>query len=350
MKKELQILAFTNGTASHVWRFDAISRRINEQTKHSMFTTTHEAWNNDIVGANLVILEMLASSNIVDTCHNLGAKVIYEADDAIIDTYGRERKNLQQLNEKFRGSAIETIRKCDAITVTNEHLAENYRRFTDKPIHVLPIYMDYRYYGDAINIKLSERNTSEVRIGWFGSKGHFEDLRMIVPALKEVLEKYKEAKFVYVGYGEGGQSASQIGIWGEEEVFKEIPRERREFAPGAPAEYWPFKHRLLDFDIGIAPLIDDDFNKNKVNTKWLEYSVLEIPTVASSTVYGEHIDHGKNSFIADTHDEWVEYLSKLIEGKALRNRMGKAAAKEVKKNWNIDDHWMEWVKIYEDML
>jgi O-antigen biosynthesis protein len=250
----------------------------------------------------------------------------------------------------FRSNMIQTIRKCDALTVTNQALAENYARFTDKPIYVLPIYMDYDYYGDAIKTKLPKRNTDEVRIGWFGSKSHFEDLRMVLPAIKNVLDKYKNVKFVYVGYGHGSTNLGQMSVWGEEEVFQEIPRDRREFAEGVVEGYWPFRHRMLDFDIGICPLVDDEFNQAKVNTKWLEYSVFETPSVVSPTVYGESVKHGETGLIASTVEEWEESLTKLVENEELRKKIGKAAAKEVAEKWNMEDYWEKWVDVYSKTL
>lgn len=346
----MKILAFTNGTASHIWRFDPLVRRFHAKTPHQMAVTNFDQWNDETLGADIIILEMISGQHQVDTAHNLGAKVIYEADDAVIDSYGEERKNLMHLGDHGRKSAIETIRKCDAITVTNQTLAENYARFTDKPIYVLPIYMDYEYYGDVIEMKQPERNTDEIRIGWFGSKGHFEDLRMILPAVREVLEKHDNVKFVYCGYGgmESDRLSQQVQ-WGED-VFKEIPRHRREFHPGAPAHYWKYKHRFLDLDIGLCPLVDDYFNKNKVATKWLEYSALETPSICSPTVYGDVVKHNETGFIANTVGEWTHYMNKLIEDAEERNRIGQGASKEVFHKHNFENHWKDWERAYLEVL
>lgn len=355
---QLNVLAFTNGTASHIWRFDPIAERMIKHTDHRMVVVPHNAWDDDIYGANIVILEMLTGPHIVDTCHNLGAKVIYEADDAVIDSYGRERANLQHIGPKWRKAAIETLRKVDAVTVSNKILADNYARFTDAPIFVLPIYMDFDLYKQAIDFEMPKRNTDEIRIGWFGSRGHLEDLKMITPALKEVLKKYPQARFVYSGFGgmSSDRSVTEIG-WGED-VFKELPRDQREFVIGVPEYYWPMRHRFLDFDIGLCPLVDDEFNHNKVATKWLEYSALKTPSVCSPTVYQENpfgegkptVEDGKTGFIAKSTKDWVDAISKLVEDAKLRKSMGKAAYREVDKNWNIDKTWTNWIDAYEKVL
>ena len=348
MKKRLKILVFTNGTVSPKWRFEGQAKRINEQTEHEMLVTIHKDWRGSVAGANLVIIEMIASTKMVDECHQQGAKVIYDADDAIIDTYGRERKNLMHIGPVHRGIAIETIAKCDAVTIDNQTLKENYGRFTKKPVYILPFYVDFDWYGREL-LKI-QRNTDEIRLGWFGSKGHHEDLRMIVPAVKEVLEKYPKVKFVYCGYG--GMSSdrllTEVG-WGED-AFREIPRERREFVLGVPGDFWPMKHRFLDFDIGISPLIDDYFNNCKVETKFLEYAALGTPGVYSPTVYKPWVEHGKTGFIAKNTREWVKYLSLLIENKKLRKRIGQNARTWVFKNRDLDYHWRKWLKIYKEVV
>lgn len=356
MQNKLNILVFTNDTASRKWRFDGVADRMHAVDEgHEMYVTPWKSWDGDTLGANLVILEMLTGPDIVAKCHEQGAKVIFEADDALIDTYGRERKNLQHIGDGWRGKAIETIAACDAVTVTNWRLAENYARFTKKPVYILPNYMDFDWYGkDALRI---DRNTNEVRIGWFGSKGHFEDLRMVLPALKRVVEKYPHVKLVYCGYG--GMSSDKLSTeigWGED-VFKEIPSNRREFVRGVGEHLWQIKHRTLDIDIGLAPLIDDEFNHCKTPIKWMEYATLGVPAVVSPVVYGEHpvkkdgsvVKHGKTGFIAKTEDEWVEYISALVEDSKLRKKMGKAAKHEVEKEWDLDKHLSEFTQVYEEV-
>lgn len=356
-KDSLKIIAFTNGTASHRWRLTSIAERVNKNSPHQMLVVPYQAWKEDTMGADIIILEMLTAPKMVEFCQKQGAKVIFEVDDAFIDTYTRdERKNLQHMGDGWRENAIKTVGMCDALTVTNYYLAENMAKHTDKPIHILPNYIDLNWYGsEDLNIV---RNTNEVRIGWFGSKGHYEDLRMIVHALKRVLDKYPEAKFVYSGFGgmSSDRLVTEVG-WGED-VFKELPRNRREFVIAVHEDLWPMKHRVLDFDIGIAPLIDDPFNHCKTPIKWMEYSLLDTATVVSPTVYGEHpikkdysiVEHGKTGFIADTEDEWVEYLSKLIESKKLRTSMAKKAKQKVLKKWNIDNHWQKWVEVYQSVV
>tara|TARA_R110000868_G_C10972640_1_gene770675 strand:- start:13242 stop:14300 length:1059 start_codon:yes stop_codon:yes gene_type:complete len=350
MKHHIKALFFSNKTASHIWRIDGIARRMNERTEHEVAVTTHDQWGRDTIGANIIIMEMLTSQSMVETAKNMGAKVIYEADDVVIDAYGRERKNLQQLDEDYRSSAIETIRKCDAVTVATEAMKENYSRFTDAPIYVLPILMDYQFYGEAVNTEMPKRNTDEIRIGWFGGKSHFEDLKLVIPAIKEVLERDKRVKFIYCGYGgTGGSSLAMEAAWGED-VLKEIPRDRREFVPGANEEFWPMKHRMLDLDIGIAPLVDDYFSNAKCPTKWLEYSALKTPAVLSPTVYSKVVEHNKTGLIAKDTKEWVNHLMALVNDPILREKIGTAASEEVRNNHNLEDRWKDWISVYEEIL
>lgn len=351
----LNIIAFGNDTSSRKWRFDGIAQRFLEHTNHEMFVTPYSTWNGNLVGANLVILEMLTNVNMVHACHEQGAKVIFEADDAYIDAYKREdRKNLQHIDETWRKQAIETIDACDAITVTNRYLAENFAKFTKKPIYILPNYIDLEWYGREKRLPI-RRATDEIRIGWFGSKGHYEDLRMVVNAVKRVVDKYPRVKFIYLGYGGMSSDKGSTEIRSGEDVFKEIPRNRREFIRGVEPDLWPMKHRLADLDIGLAPLIDDYFNHCKTPIKWMEYAVTGAPSVVSPTVYEENpetkdgepvVKHGVNGFVARTEDEWFEYISRLVEDETLRKQIAEQAYQDVISKWNIDNKWKDWDWVY----
>jgi len=347
--KEINIVFFGNGTASHAWRINGIAKWLNEETPHACYVTNWTSWNNSLPeGTDIVILELLTSPEMVDKCHELGAKVIYEADDAFLDTYGKERKNLDHVDENHKQKTIETISKCDAMIVTNQVLKDNFARFVDIPIYVIPNYVDLNWYGEGkINI---ERTTDEVRIGWFGSRGHLEDLDMIVPAINQVLEKYKNAKFVYCGFGgmSSDRMVTEVG-WGED-IFKDIPRDRREFAVGVREDIWPMKHRALDLDIGIAPLVDDYFNTCKTPIKWMEYAALGTPSVCSPTLYEGVVENEVTGFIAHDIGEWVRYLSFLVEDVNLRKSVGAAARETVYNLHNLQNHREEWVDVFKKVL
>lgn len=356
-EKSLNILCFTNDTTSHKWRFEGIARHFNENTPHAMYLTSHKSWNGKTMGADIVILQMLTSPAMVQACKDQGAIVVFEADDAYLDTYTRQdRKNLQHLHEEWKAAAIETVKQCDAVTVTNRYLKENFARYTDKPIYILPNYVDFEWYGKESRLPI-RRATEEIRIGWFGSKGHYEDLRMVVNAIKRVIEKYPTTKFVYMGYGgmSSDKKSTEVG-WGED-VFHEIPRGRREFYRGVDADYWPTKHRMIDLDIGLAPLVDDFFNHCKSHIKWMEYALTGVPAVVSPTVYAEHpeteglsvVEHGKTAFVATTEDEWFEYICKLVEDVELRKQMAEAAKEEVMKSWDLEDHLTRFEKVYKQI-
>jgi len=344
---KLKVLAFTNNTASEWWRFNGIADRMNKNTEHRMMVAPYFAWDDDIAEANLVVLEQLSNPEIVKFCHERGVKVIFESDDAMIDSYSRERKNLMDLGPAFRGHAIETIAACDALTVTNKLLAENYARFTKKPIYVLPNYIDYNWYKPKDFI--IGRTTDEIRIGWQGSKSHFEDLRMLVPVLDRILKKYPNVRFIYCGYGgmSSDKKATEIG-WGED-VFKELTRSQREFVSATKPDYWPAKHATLDLDIGMCPLVDDYFNKCKTPIKWLEYGIEGTPAVVSDVLYGEYVKDGKDALVARTPEEWEKQLTYLIENVAARRKMGKEAKRRGDKDFNLDKHWYKWIATYQEV-
>jgi glycosyltransferase involved in cell wall biosynthesis len=72
--------------------------------------------------------------------------------------------------------------------------------------------------------------------------------------------------------------------------------------------------------------------------RWLEYSALKTPTVASNIAEANRtIEDGKTGLLVpNTTEAWVEALGKLIEDKKLRIKMGENAYKEVKKNFNME--------------
>lgn len=73
----------------------------------------------------------------------------------------------------------------------------------------------------------------------------------------------------------------------------------------------------LQWDIGLAPLEDNEFNRCRSPIKFLEYTACGVATVASDVgVYRSVIGHQMGLLVAD--DEWVPSVRLAVTNPALR--------------------------------
>lgn len=218
-----------------------------------------------------------------------------------------------------RKIATHQIRQADHLIVSTPYLGDMYKLHNSN-IQIIPNSIDFGEWNG-----LSNRRHDRIRIGWIGGASHSADLEMIAPALKAILKKYPNVWFYC--------------IHGTPQIFKDWAKEGLNV-------YWTHKWANINlypkfmasfkFDIGIAPLQDNNFNRGKSNLRWLEYSALKIPTVASPLPdFTRVITHGETGFIARDEIDWVEYLSLLIEAEGLRRDVGMKAFSKIKQDFNM---------------
>ncbi len=105
---------------------------------------------------------------------------------------------------------------------------------------------------------------------------------------------------------------------------------------------------ISGFDIGLYPLINNEYNLYKCSLKALEYMAMEVPVIASPV--GENkivINAGKDGFLASNTKEWEENISYLIENEAVRKRMAKLGRKKVEENYSTEICAKRVIKVFE---
>lgn len=220
------------------------------------------------------------------------------------------------------------IKESSGVICSTPYLADLYKPL-NKNCHVIENAIDLAPWRTSP----PPTRRQGVIIGWAGGGTHDEDHEMVADAVLEVLALEKNAKFSYI-------------------CGKGVPR----FFDGVPRLKWAFRFTDINrypglvkqqgFNIGIAPLADNNFNRGKSNLRWLEYSALGIPTVASPLPHFKGaIRHGKTGFLADSHKEWVETLRSLINAPALRANVGVAARQEVKDKWSPKRMGMKYLSL-----
>jgi hypothetical protein len=99
-----------------------------------------------------------------------------------------------------------------------------------------------------------------------------------------------------------------------------------------PTSFIPWSQKTIGnviklCDIGIAPMPAlNPFYAAKAHNKPAVYMKFGLPVIATNILaYRNLITHTKDGFLADTADEWLEYLSRLTTNSALRSQIGQNA-------------------------
>jgi len=336
----MNILCISNGTASHLWRISPYLRYAQEQGHGVlMHTPGHSVADLEVMWADVVIAEMILEKRVVDIAHKYGASVIYEIDDVIEKVTKNHPNyiNMRRLSTMWR--TFKCIHASDAVFCSNSVIEGIYGKF-NRNTHIIPNYVDIDYW-----LKPPNPNTgSHIRIGWAGSFAHYDDLKFFQPIMKRIIDKYPEVKFIYIGMGgwHGGNPHTKFQFG--EDIFADIPVKNREYHQGVEALFWATKLNSLQLDIGVAPIVDNQFSRAKTPIKWMEYAVNRVPFVGSYCLYSRVVKHRDDGFLAENADEFYNYLCKLIEDKNLREQMGQKAHDRVTNEFDITKYQTIWLK------
>lgn len=239
------------------------------------------------------------------------AKIIFDFDDAIwLLDVSEANRNLRWLKDPSKTRRI--ISLADHVIAGNRFLAD-YAGAFNQNVSIIPTVIDTKYYQSAF-----EDHGEQVTIGWTGSQTTIKHLMLAEPIFSRLHEKY-----------------------GDRIRFAAIT-ERPIEMNGTPVDQIPWEKSkevssLDQIDIGIMPLPDEDWSRGKCGFKGIQYMSLNKPAVMSPVgVNPEIVSDGKDGFLPNTEDEWVERLSELIESKSLREAMGAAARQTIINRYSVD--------------
>ncbi|MFC2149575.1 glycosyltransferase family 4 protein [Candidatus Auribacterota bacterium] len=238
-----------------------------------------------------------------------GKKIVFDLDDAIFYRSPKWGRADGEIIEDPNFKRI--MRLSDAVLAGNEYLAYKARQFNSN-VHVLPTVIDTDHYkytsGEA-------RETEKIVIGWIGSPTTL----FYIDGLREVFQRLaKEREFVLKIVG-----AVEYSIPGVDIICE---------------DWYPEKEieQLRSFDIGIAPLIDDEWSSGKCGLKMLLYMACGVPVVASPYgVNGKMIDNNKTGILVEIKEEWHQKLKNLMDNADVRDKLRHNARAGVESSYSL---------------
>lgn len=313
MKK---LVMYTNGSASAQWRLQDPAKYMDFEIRFPKNGIKEE----DIQWADCITLQGCVDKEAIAMIAYYkdakGLKLVMEQDDRIEVEDDNPHKKHHEITHATDVIKI-TAGISDMITCTTPYLANNLKQYNSNVV-VLPNYMDMDRWD--LPIKNKNENKDEFRIGWGGSITHIEDIKMILPVLHKLYKEFPEIKLIFVG-------DPRIS-----EMMEGLPSE---VMMGVPFDGWPTKLHSLRLDLGIAPLRDTEFNKNKSAIKFYEYSIAKYPFVGSDTIYQWEVSNGSNGYICSSMEDWYHNIKRFILYPEHRQKMVDNAYQYVKETKNL---------------
>jgi glycosyltransferase involved in cell wall biosynthesis len=277
----------------------------------------------------------IAYSYLAVLSKKYGLKYVYDLDDNIFSV-----KPYNPVFDKIKENEREyfiIIKDAPYITTTSGKLKKEIKRFKEGKgvVKIIPNYIDLEVYKPVKHIE-----DEVITIVYQGGTTHAGDVLFseFHTAIVYLLGKYdKKIKFQILGFLPS--------------FFDELPNVER--IEGKSDFYdWIklYEEKAPFWDIGVAPLEDDDFNVCKSPIKVMEYGIAGVPVVTSPVgPYLSIVKDGKNGFFARTVKDWIRILEELINNKEKRLSMGEILFNEIKNKWNIKNHINEIKEIFVEI-
>ena len=233
----------------------------------------------------------------------------------------------------LRNGLLNNLRAADMVTVTTPSLKEDYSRYNNN-IVILPNQMPIDLWKNLEYIP----HRGRVWVGWAGGWTHYEDLKIIKAAMREVIRRHDNVDLVLIGF----EQAKDL-------VFEDIPSDRIVTFSWSK-DLVGYRKYVNSLDICLAPSYDNRFNEGKSDIRCLEAWCCKVPVVGSRTTYGKTIKESGGGLVAKQPKDWIKGLSRLITNKGLRKSMGMAGYNYVVKKRTYQVTTDLWHSAYRSLL
>ena len=261
----------------------------------------------------------------------LNKRVFCDIDDLAIDTKYTKMLPYKEDSTSFEREKYDnyinligkTLKLCEGAITTNEIIEKELKNYVPEVFinHNVANEEMFKLSLNAIDRKQKKKKKNEIIIGYFGdSIIHNSDFNLIFPAIKRILKEFNYIKLMIVG---------KLKL---SDDFKEISSK---IITHKIVNWTNLPELIANVDINIIPFEENIFNEAKSEIKWIEASLVKVPTIASNIgSFKANIKNGKTGLLCSNVEDWYNALKSLIIDEELKISIGRNAFEFCKKKYN----------------
>lgn len=240
---------------------------------------------------------------------------VYDFDDALQWESGSRLRWIAPRAPK----TVNAVRTADRVVAGSPELAD-WAAGHNRDVVVIPSCVA----PDRYRLKADYALSDPPRLGWIGTPSSEPNFHHVAPALLEI-HRRTGARITFIGH-------TRPTLGGLEGIIDRV-------AWSEPAQY-----RLLsEFDIGLAPVLDDPYTRCKAGYKLLQYAAAATPVVASPVGVNREILSALGMPMPQDAGEWAEaILDMLARSDETRAALGRRAREVVEQRYSFDFWRPSW--------
>lgn len=320
-------------------RGEVVAREFNQRYPNDEMVCKTDVLLSDFYKSNVMVFQRISQPELVTkiaAARNMGIRVVYDLDDDFFSTPPEFTGPWKYYSQPaVQASIRQAMNTADFVTCSTEALARQLPGVA-APRVVIENVIDTTVWEPA---RASRKPTDTVTIGWMASGSHMIDAPLVLPALRAIMERHTNVRLHLIGW---------VG-------WQQLGEDFRPFADRIKSEpwipIWDLPAAMADIDIGLAPLVDNPYNRAKSNIKWLQYGALAVPCVASRLdPYAALTDGVDGILVGYDPGGWQNTLEDLVCDHARRKAVGEAAYRTVRERYDVRAKIGAWRGVFESVL
>lgn len=276
------------------------------------------------------------AAELVQAIRKSGAKLVYDIDDDLLCTH--PVRNVDELLNRLRPIVRFLAREADLIVCSTSTLKDRFASF-EVPKGVWQNAIDERMIISRKVTPKASKSRSRV-VGYAGTPTHLPDLLSVTEDLRRTLVARDDSiSLDFFGVADETQLTALFG-----EKMSATPKGTKGYR-----DYFKTMQKRLSWDVAIAPLHDNAFNRSKSDIKFLDYAVFGVPGVYSSSNAFKTVKNRETGMVADK-GYFGEVLAELLDSPSLRTSISEAAYDYVRSERTLEKRAGDLIDLVETVL
>jgi len=231
---------------------------------------------------------------------------LYDFDDAF---YLKYRSGRMGAFKKILGDKFGRVITSAAGVTAGSRALHDYAVSFNSQSKLLPTVVDTARYVPRPKVR-----SGTLTVGWVGSPSTEIHLELVARPLSQLASEGRVRVVVIGGKAPSIQNAEVVvAAWRED---KEV-------------------EAINTFDIGIMPLLDNEFSRGKCAFKLVQYMACGVPVVASRVGANVDVIQGPCGMLVRTEEDWLNALRWLRDRPNERADMGSYARQRIEEHFSL---------------